>query len=392
MAMYTPIQTLNQNDMYQGLVDQLNLQKKMQQQQYLEEMKNAQRAKEAAENAKYHQGMLGVSQSAEARAQKLLPYQTQQYQTNIAKAKQEQSIMNDLLNGGTNGTSGTNMSGVGGGEAQSPFLGGGGPADAQMQAQNMPPELQQFMQQKTQQPSIENLQMGQRMTVRPPQDERKAKWDRLAGMKIGNIHIPAVETRVENGVEYKTYPSGMQIATKVAPSEMEKEGIKIDAKASSEIRKSARDLKSMHDRALKLRNMLEKNPNLTGLIQGAKASTNLSQDKDLAEFIQTTRKLQADMGRYGSQRGGAQALKWAEKSKPGEFRSGKFNLGMIQSILDDAESDYQNLNTEYTDMNKRPLSVKLQPSKKDESNDVVNLNGKQYKFTNGEWHEVMGGS
>jgi hypothetical protein len=208
-------------------------------------------------------------------------------------------------------------------------------------------------------------------------------------MKIGNIKIPDIQTRVDNGIEYKTYPSGMTVASKIGPSDIEKEEMKVNAKVSTDIRKSARDLKSMHDRALKLKKMIEEDPNLTGIIQGGKAQFNLSNDPKLAEFIQTSRKLQADMARYGSQRGGAQALKWAERAKPGEYRSGKFNLGMINSILEDSKSDYENLNSEYMDMNKRPLHIKLTPDEKKEG--VVELNGKKYKMENGEWHEITGG-
>jgi hypothetical protein len=376
------------------LADLMMAKRKLQHEQHIKQLELEQRAKEFTENNKYHQGMLGVSQSAESRAgraedraQQLLPFQIQKSQfdmrkteSDLKKAQYEQSILQDLMSGGMNNPNSEN----------SAIGGGGGIADASLIDENnvaQEPQMQQIPQ-TPEQPTIENLQMGQRMTLRPAQDPGKAKWDRMAGMQIGGIKIPDIQTRVDNGIEYKTYPSGMTIASKIGPSDIEKEEMKVNSKASTDIRKSAREIKSMHDRALKLRKMIEENPNLTNIFQGAKAYTNISNDPKLAEFIQTSRKLQADMARYGSSRGGAVALKWAERAKPSEFRNGKFNLGMINSIIEDSESDYGILNDEYSDMHKHGLSVKLSPSKKD---DIVVLNGKKYKMENGKWHEISGG-
>lgn len=80
------------------LADLMMEKRKMEQNKYLEELKNAQRAKEAAEHAKYQQGMLGVSQSAESREQALHKYKVQQA---IAQGLVDQRFAKAYNNGGS---------------------------------------------------------------------------------------------------------------------------------------------------------------------------------------------------------------------------------------------------------------------------------------------------
>jgi hypothetical protein len=132
---------------------------------------------------------------------------------------------------------------------------------------------------------------------------------------------------------------------------------------SMKILESGRSLKSMVDKANKIDELLDTNPDLTGILQGASSSLNLSNNEKLAEFDQRTRKLQADMARYGSQRGGVQALKWAERSKPGVYRTHNYNKGMIKSIQEDAQSDYNELKQEYEDLTGKPYPISLSEMK-----------------------------
>lgn len=131
------------------------------------------------------------------------------------------------------------------------------------------------------------------------------------------------------------------------------------AKEGIKIKTSARNLKEMTDRALKLRKLIKENPGLTGWLPGLKASMNISRNPKLGEFQQTATKLQADMGRYGSTRGGAQALKWAERAKPSNYKDTGFNLGMINSILEDANADYKELGKEHEDYTGKSLGIEF---------------------------------
>lgn len=215
---------------------------------------------------------------------------------------------------------------------------------------------------------------GQEVTVKPGNPQLE-KLDRVAGLVPG---IPKPQTHfAPNGMIVTRYPSGkvtlqntgipgMKTVNQETPQERQQRETqtKIDvatgtdnAKTASKLVSSGRELISLVDRAKKVKDLLDENPGLTGWLQGGLASLNLSQSKKLAEFDQTTRKLQADMGRYGSQRGGAQVLKWAERSKPGTYKSVDYNQGMVKSILDDAKADYVEMAREYKDRTGKDFPV-----------------------------------
>ncbi len=207
-----------------------------------------------------------------------------------------------------------------------------------------------------------------------PGNPRLAKLDSVAGLVPG---IPKPTTHFQNGMVFTTYPSGrmtvqkmqgMNTVSQETPEARQKREVETkiaatqgveDRKAASKLQTSGRELQSLVNRAQKVEKLLNDNPDLTGFVKGGLASLNLSESKKLAEFDQTTRKLQADMGRYGSQRGGAQALKWAEKSKPGTYKTVDYNKGMIKSILDDAKNDYDEMAQEYKDRTGKEYPIKF---------------------------------
>lgn len=216
---------------------------------------------------------------------------------------------------------------------------------------------------------------GQEIVVKRG-DPNLEKLDHLAGLGIVP-GMPKVSTHyAPNGNVITRYPSGKVTVQNLAAPGTEKETpqqrqqretqTKIDvatgtdnAKTASKLVTSGRELSSLVNRAKKIQDLLSENPGLTGWLQGGMASLNLSQSKKLAEFDQTTRKLQADMGRYGSVRGGAQVLKWAERAKPGTYKSTDYNLGMVKSILDDAKEDYVEMSREYKDRTGKDFPVEF---------------------------------
>jgi hypothetical protein len=236
-------------------------------------------------------------------------------------------------------------------------------------------------------PPMPNKGMGQQQEHElRPGNPRLAKLDSVAGLVPG---IPKPAQHIQNGMVFTTYPSGrmtvqkmegMNTVSQETPDARKQREIETkigaatgveDAKAASKLQTSGRELQSLVSRAQKVEKLLNENPKLTGFSQGGLASLNLSESKQLAEFDQTTRKLQADMGRYGSQRGGAQALKWAEKSKPGTYKTVNYNKGMIKSILEDAKSDYQEMAQEYKDRTGKEYPIKFpeMPTSKGSSSD-----------------------
>jgi hypothetical protein len=167
---------------------------------------------------------------------------------------------------------------------------------------------------------------------------------------------------------------------------------KENVKEGSKLVTAGRTLQGVHEKAAKLKKLLEENPGLTGIRQGTLSNLNLSQSKALAEFDQTARRLQADMARYGSQRGGAQALKWAERAKPSNFRSEKYNLGMIDSILEDVQGEHENMSDEYQTRLKKNFPIKGFGQKKGKMVKVRdNETGQVHEMTEDEANRLIAG-
>lgn len=168
---------------------------------------------------------------------------------------------------------------------------------------------------------------------------------------------------------------------------------KENVKEGSKLVTAGRSLQGVYEKATKLKRLLEDNPGITGLRPGMMSKLNLSQSKALAEFDQTARRLQADMARYGSQRGGAQALKWAERAKPSNFRSEKYNLGMIDSILEDVQGEYENMSDEYQTRLKKNFPIKGFSQKKGKMVKVRdNETGQVHEMTEEEANQLINGA
>jgi hypothetical protein len=167
---------------------------------------------------------------------------------------------------------------------------------------------------------------------------------------------------------------------------------KEDVKEGSKLKTAARTLQGVREKGLKLKKLLEENPGLTGWRQGGLAMLNLSQSEALAKFDQTARRLQADMARYGSQRGGAQALKWAERAKPSNFRGNKYNMGMIDSILEDTDSEHENMASEYQSRLGKEFPIKAFGQKKGKMVKIRdNQTGQVHEMSEEEAQKLMAG-
>lgn len=408
------------------LADLLLNKRKMQQEKYLQEMQNAQRAKEAAETAKYHQGMLGISQSAESRAQKLLPYTIQKSQADLRKSQQEQSILEGIMGGGQNSQpslyeslkqpapqsnpmsqpSAPPAPMMGGGSAESPEMGGGGPPD-RMGAPPQSPQDQapqaQGPQNQGQAPNLGSLKQGQVMVTVPPQDQNKAGWDRFAGMKIGGIQIPDARSRVEDGIEYKTYPSGMQVATKVGPSYEEKLAFSEQAKQEramaqlnekdklkrrGDIRSASKNFMTLLEHAANIDEIFEKHPNITGLGTPLKVKAGFGSGPQ-GRLQANIMPLVGPLAKQMSDRGGAAVAGFAATGKPGLGNSPEYNKEMTSEIIKEGLRTFDMLKQEYEELGMKfpyelPKRLRETISVKD------NETGKVVKMTRADFMRLEG--
>lgn len=121
---------------------------------------------------------------------------------------------------------------------------------------------------------------------------------------------------------------------------------------------AGRALQGMRNKSLKLKQLLKENPNLTGLGGGLKTLFGVP-GESLGTFNETAGNLQADFGKLASRYGGAQVLKWAGKVKPGEWKDVDSNLGYVNSIYDNAGSDFEDIKNQYEDITGKPYPLQL---------------------------------
>ena len=284
---------------------------------------------------------LALQKQTQARAQALMPFMIQKYQDAHRSAASEadmkdmyRNLIRQALSG--NDANNTPMPTPG----MSP-TGQGGQPNAQ---QGMPvPNMGGVPN------STSGLPQAGAIPVMPPQPQNVApttdfgaeqvlregnpnlvKLDRVAGLVPG---IPKPVTRFSNGMIYTTYPSGRMTAQAVNLPGAKTTGEKnVDAKEASKIREQAAALINSGNLVQQGYDLLDTNPDLTGIGSGLVEKFNLSNNPDLGKFTTVTGKLQAELGKYASQRGGIQAVKWAQSVKPSSWKPEDYNYGMFEGI------------------------------------------------------------
>lgn len=184
---------------------------------------------------------------------------------------------------------------------------------------------------------------------------RLAKLDTIAGLVPG---IPKPVQHISGGMVFTTYPSGRMTVQKVGG--MQSQGAQtVTAKEGSKIRDQATALINSANLVNQGYELLDNNPDLTGIGSGAADYFNLSNNPQLGTFNTVTGKLQAELGKYASSRGGIQAVKWAGSVKPSQWKPEEYNYGMFEGIERNLKDDYATLNAQYKAATGEDLPVPL---------------------------------
>lgn len=334
-----------------------------------------------------------LKKQAESRANALMPYMVQQYQDTHKTALNEQQmkqlylgIMQNAMKNGGGAPSQTGIPGtapsMGAGDQPAPSPTGMAPASddgstpqpgvAPSQAGGITPQGNAPAQIGGQ-PNITGVlpvggqspapaPIGQPTNVPPmsgaqeqelrPGNPQLAQLDKVAGLIPG---IPKPVQHITNGAVYTTYPSGRMTVQKIEGAQLPGEKT-VSAKEASKIRDSATALINSANLVQQGYDLMDKNPGLTGpgnvvsaipIPFSGGSKLNLSSKPELGEFTTVAGKLQAELGRYASQRGGVQAVKWAASVKPSAFNSEGYNYGMFNGLQNSIQNDYKALNEQY---------------------------------------------
>ncbi len=133
----------------------------------------------------------------------------------------------------------------------------------------------------------------------------------------------------------------------------------VSAKEASKIRDQATALANSANLVNQGYELLDANPDLTGIGSGLVEKFNLSSNPELGKFTTVTGKLQAELGKYAASRGGIQAVKWAGSVKPSSWKPEDYNYGMFEGIQNNLQDDYNTLNAQYRATTGQDLPVPL---------------------------------
>ena len=211
-------------------------------------------------------------------------------------------------------------------------------------------------------------------------DPKRYRMDKLAGLP----GFPAIkQTPRPNNMTDLTYPSGKIVEVQGTPPGIKNANAPLSATEKKEAYKleaDGRSLKSMVDKANGIKKLLTEHPDTTGIFPGLASKFNLSTDENMGKLIPKITKLQADMARYGSQRGGAQALKWAEAAKPSTYRGGNFNVKMAESIIEDAKNDYDELSRDYKALTGKDYPIEFPGDNKTSKITIIAPDGSEHEI------------
>ena len=190
-----------------------------------------------------------------------------------------------------------------------------------------------------------------------PGNPRLSKLDAIAGLVPG---IPKPVQHISNGMVFTTYPSGRMTVQQVGGQAGQTPGERnVSAKEASKIRDQASALINSANLVNQGYELLDNNPDLTGIGSGIASKFNLSNNPELGKFTTVTGKLQAELGKYASSRGGIQAVNWASGVKPSQWKPEEYNYGMFEGIERNLKDDYATLNAQYKAATGQDLPVPL---------------------------------
>lgn len=115
-----------------------------------------------------------------------------------------------------------------------------------------------------------------------------------------------------------------------------------DLDMTNKITDHAYNLKNTQNSISHLKELINKNPNLTGPLKAIVAKYKLSNDKQLGDFISTAGKLQTEMAQLATgSKTGIGSLNLQGRIKPSEWNNAEFNLGMLNGLEDDIKGNYK---------------------------------------------------
>lgn len=169
-----------------------------------------------------------------------------------------------------------------------------------------------------------------------------------------------------------------------------KEQDKLDIKRAQQLRESAKDLELAGMDISGIHDILTGPDSLgTGITKTLVGKLGWGSEK-LGAFNERTLRLQSQMTKALSSRGGVGAAKIVASGKPSTWKSTSENLGITAAYADRIKNEFDLLNQEYKTITGKELPYTLPEYVHNIGKKMIptkSINGRTFELRNGEWHE-----
>lgn len=233
---------------------------------------------------------------------------------------------------------------------------------------------------------FENALKGYKMAKEPAAMERTAEKENLANalQQLALEHKPTEQKLNDELIKARIQQATRPKAGALTPEEKTKQQMDVekgkrDLKKKDEIEQLAKHLIATGSDVQGINDLLGR-ANFTGLIGGLLSKVGLG-GKEMGEFNERANRLQGELARKISARGGAVAAQIAAKGKPSEWSRRGYNLGITKSMQENIEREFKQLKDEYKDLTGEELPYSLE--------DVFHDVTKQVADQHNEKHDVV---
>lgn len=233
----------------------------------------------------------------------------------------------------------------------------------------MPRQLAEESKQRQLLNQIRELEAQHKPTEFKLNDEAKSLANAIQSKALE--YLPrqrALEEEYKRALINKANQNANPIAVAGAKKEQE-----LDIKRTKEIEALAKQLKHTAEDVAGIQGLLKDDKSPTGVIQSLKNKAGFGSE-EIGQFNEKALRLQADLARLISSRGGAVAAGLAAQGKPSSWRSHSYNVGITTSMQDRIEREFKDLQDEYRRIsNGRELPYSLEDIFDKATNQAVHL-------------------
>lgn len=209
--------------------------------------------------------------------------------------------------------------------------------------------------------AVESLAKGFQAGVMPAQTKQSMEQARLANaLKQLELEHKPTEYSLSDALKQAQAQAALQKAS-MNPLELAaaKERQKMDLKRQQEILQLARHLRETGQDVAGIEGLFEGGKSPTGPMAYLAQKTGKG-SKELGEFNERALRLQADLARMISQRGGAVAAGLAATGKPSAWSDRAYNLGITKAMRERIQREFNNLQKEYQEITGEKLPYDLE--------------------------------